>query len=95
MELTEEQIDDMLHALGIDYIRKTGKKIKPNKRYRPMPLSFRNYYQEKDNKSWNELVKQELATCIKSENSWQCVYFVSQKGKDTLKQLGYNWKEEN
>lgn len=95
MQLTNEQIDDMLHALGIDYIRKTGKKIEPNKKYRPMPLSFRNYYQQKDNKSWNELVNLGFATYRESENNWQCVYFVSQKGKDKLKELGYNWKEEN
>lgn len=98
MELTNEQIDNMLHALGIDYIKRkmTNLKIQPNKKYRPLPLSFRNYYQEKDNKSWNELVKKGFATYRENkDNSWQCVYFVSQRGKAKLKELGYNWKEEN
>ena len=90
--LTEIQIDNMLHCLGISYTRGNDK-VLPNKRYSPYPTSYRNYYQTSDNESWNDLVQKELA--IKTKNGLDLIYyFVTDKGKDHLKEIGYKWHED-
>ena len=93
MEINKEQLEDMLHSLGIEYTSKNIK-VEPKKRHNPLPVSCRNYYQQKNNESWNKLVSLGYAEYRKGENEWQCFYFVTQKGKQYLKELGYKWKEK-
>lgn len=95
IQISEQQIHCMLHALGIEYISrvKTYDKIVPNKRYSPYPKSYRNYYQDKDNKDFGELVTLGFAEYIEKNEDWQCFYRVTQKGKDFLREIGYNWHD--
>ena len=89
IEFPEEKIRIMLHALGISHTR-NGDYVQPNKRYRPYPESYRNYYQIEDCEDWNDLVSKGYAE--KRESSLNLkYYFVTSKGKEYLKELGYKW----
>ena len=93
IKVSRFQIDKMLHSLGISYIS-NGEKIKPNKRYSPYPSSYRNYYQISQCDDLDYLVEIGFAFFKKGEKGWQDCYFITKKGKDYLKQIGYKWKEE-
>ena len=88
----EIKIRQMLNAIGIANA-KNGDYIQPNKRYSPYPTSHRNYFQISDCEHWNELVKDGFAIYKKGKESWQDYYFVTIKGKEHLKTLGYKWHE--
>ena len=81
----------MLHALGIGY-GKDGQPLMPKKRYRPLPVIYRNHYQIDDDCDWNTLVKKGFAK--KSRNLDMNFYIVTKKGISKLKDIGYLFKEE-
>lgn len=81
----------MLHALGISHVK--SEYTQPNRRYSPYPTSYRNYYQISNCKDWNSLVDEGLAVYQKGKEYWQDCYFVTDKGKEYLKELGYKWHE--
>lgn len=56
--LSQEQIENMLHALGL---RVRGEFIVPHKRYRPLAKVYRNHFQTSGNESWKYLVSKGLA----------------------------------
>lgn len=88
-EFPEKRIHVLLHALGISHVRSNY--IQPNKRYSPYPTSHRNYYQTEKCDIWDKLVKEGFAEYRKSKESWRCVYFVTQRGKEYLKSIGFKW----
>lgn len=61
IEVSEEQLEEMRHALGLNYQKKP----------------FRNYFFiNHENKNWNDLVKKGLAIKSDDEpNSWGSIYF--------------------
>jgi Rha family phage regulatory protein len=86
-----EYIRVMLHALGISHT-KNNRYIQPNTRYNPYPISYRNYYQQKNSEIFNKLVLEGLAEYYEHEDSWRCYYRVTEKGIEHLKSLGYKFK---
>ncbi len=90
--INETQISHMLHALGIEYERKSGKLLVPGRRCRPLPIAYRNYYQTSFDKEWQGLIDMDMAW---EDNAiGQHYYMVTQKGIDYLKEIGYLFKEE-
>lgn len=79
--ITDEQLDDMLHALGKSHTPKRSK------------MGWRNYYTSdaKGSESWDDLVSKGLATRndANAGRSNQVVYRVSEQG---LKLLGVKIK---
>lgn len=56
--LSQEQTENMLHALGL---KVRGEFIVPHKRYRPLAKSSRNHFQTSADESWEDLVSKNLA----------------------------------
>jgi len=85
--LSQEQIENMLHALGL-LVR--SEFIVPNKRYRPLVKSFRNHFQTSVNESWEDLVSKNFAS--KFSAMGLSFYRVTPQGITYLKDtLGYQF----
>ena len=85
--LSQEQIENMLHALGL---RVHGEFIVSHKRYRPLARSSRNHFAVKADKSWDDLVDKGLAK--KSVSIDVPYYKVTSQGINYLKDtLGYQF----
>ena len=78
----------MLHALGISNLN-NGNYVQPFRRYSPYPTSHRNYYQISACEDWDAHVQKGYATFRKGEQSYRDYYFVTEKGKQYLRELGY------
>ena len=91
-DLSEKQIGYMIHALGISHPGKDGKSLVPYKRYRPLPVAYRNYYQVSFCKEWQDLIDKGMAA--EANAIGQHYYSVTEKGIAHLKSLGYLFKEE-
>ena len=90
--VTDSQIGKMLHALGIQYT-KSGKEMKPNQKYNPLPVSYRNHYQVNPDTDWEILISMGYAVKDKALNlNW---YFVTAEGIAFLRELGYRFKKAN
>jgi len=92
MNISDNQIRMMLHALGIEYTR-NGERTIPNKTYRPKLNAYRNYYQINNDADWNDLVDKELA--VQGTHIGQNYYFVSHDGIEYLRSLGYRFTKED
>ena len=88
----EDGVYKMLHALGISY-SKSKKEVQPYKNYRPKLVSERNHYQIWYDEDWEELIKLGYATKGIFLNL-NC-YFVTSKGIEELKRLGYIFEVRN
>lgn len=89
--VSQQSIEKMLHALGIQYTKR-GKEVEPNKKYNPLPISYRNYYQTALDQDWENLIS--MGYAVKGQHcnlNWYCV---TSEGKEFLKQLGYRFKVE-
>ena len=86
-ELSKEEIHMMLHCLGIEYNQRTGKKIEPKKRYRPIPKTYRNHYQIEKCDIWDGLVSKAFAK--KGKALGMNFYYVNYYGINKLKDIGY------
>ena len=89
-DIEKNHISCMLHSLGIE-TRRNGDTIEPNKRYRPIPVAFRNHWNG-NNKELNQLCEIEFA--FKYEKFNQVNYYITTQGIQYLKDIGYNFKKE-
>ncbi len=89
LQLTEEQIKKMLHAIGILWNRRKSSEIKPYIRYRPKPIAYRNHSQQELDSDWENLV--EIGMAKKTTAIGLPVYFVTEKGIQYLRDIGYNF----
>lgn len=92
MQLTQEQIRKMKHALGISHDQK-NREVVANKIYRPKLKSYRNHYQIDQHNDWDDLVEKGLAK--KKEAFSLNFYLVTTKGIVYLQELGYQFEKEN
>lgn len=92
MQLTQEQIQKMKHALGILHDQK-NREVIANKIYRPKLKSYRNHYQIDQCNDWDDLVEKGLA---KKRDAFSLnFYLVTTEGIDYLQELGYRFEKEN
>lgn len=91
IQITEEQIQKMKHALGISYDKK-NRQVVPNKIYRPKLKSYRNHYQIDQCDDWDDLVSKGFAK--KKEALGMNFYLVAADGIDHLKELGYQFERD-
>ena len=82
------QVENMLHALGLD---KRGY-IKPNVRRRPLPRAYRNHFAIKFDENWEDLIAKGLA--LKANSIGINHYIVTERGIAYLKKIGYKFIEE-
>ena len=90
-DLSEEQLGNMLHALGIAHQR-GSELLVPHKRHRPLPSAYRNYYQVQFSEEWEDVI--ELGMAGEGNAIGQHYYHVTKEGIAHLKSLGYLFKEE-
>jgi len=88
----EKKIQVLLHALGISHIG--SEYIQPNKKYLSYSISYRNYFQDSSDEIWDKHVQDGYAKFVKGSASWQDCYFVTENGKQYLRDLGYKWNDE-
>ena len=89
-DVNKKQVGHMLHALGIAYPR--SELLLPGKRYRPLPVAYRNYYQDSFCKEWQDLVDKGMAG--EGNVIGLHYYYVTKKGISHLRDIGYLFEDE-
>jgi len=90
MKLTNDQVHDMLHAIGINGTYSFNKRWKAKTILDKCYIN--RYVDYSENKSWEDLVNKQFASVFKQRNGdkgYMYMYGVTLKGAEQLKQDGH------